>query len=104
MTVTEILTTDRTPPPRRGVPNRFGTGGRLALLVATLALATVAALAVWAHPGHVTSPATPAQQPPAAYLPGGSVYELQVPHPAGPDSPRFLLAREPHAPATSGCR
>jgi hypothetical protein len=55
---------------------------RLAVLVAGLAVLTGFAVASWnSSPAPGPAPASPpAQQPPAAYLPGGSVYAEQVPH------------------------
>jgi hypothetical protein len=63
------------------------TARRLALLVAGLAVLTGGAVAGWQRDPHVEPAGHPEQrpvqlpveQPPAAYLPGGSVYDQQVP-------------------------
>jgi hypothetical protein len=63
-------------------PTSTSRGRWLLFLVAVLAVLTVASLTAWMLWDHTGAP-SPAQLVPPADLPGGSVYQEQVPAPGG---------------------
>ena len=83
MSTSEVLSShDRTPvPPATHRPHSSPTGLALVVLVLALAVVTITAVALWSHGTQPTTPAAPDPAPfgSPAYLPGGSVYEQQVP-------------------------